>query len=96
MLFNTRVLKFWVMETINIYDLLHLLSLIKIRPNMICGGGGWFGIWTYTSQYGFFPFFLSKRMEKGSQAKTKLRGKKHTVVVIHLFVSFSFFRWSFN
>jgi hypothetical protein len=34
MLFNTRVLEFWVMEAIKIYDFLHLLSLIKIRPNM--------------------------------------------------------------
>jgi hypothetical protein len=37
---NTRVLEFWVMETTNIYDYLHLLSLIKIRPNMDWGGGG--------------------------------------------------------
>jgi hypothetical protein len=35
---NTRVLEFWVMETTNIYDFLHLLSLIKIIPNMDCGG----------------------------------------------------------
>ncbi len=34
MLFNIRVLEFWVMETTNIYDFLHLLSLIKIIPNM--------------------------------------------------------------
>jgi len=27
------------METTNIYDYLHLLSLIKIRPNMDWGGG---------------------------------------------------------
>jgi len=39
MLFNTRVLEFWVMETTNIYDFLHLLSLIKIKPNMDLGGG---------------------------------------------------------
>jgi len=38
MLFNTKVLEFWVMETTNIYDFLQLLSLIKIRPNMDFGG----------------------------------------------------------
>jgi hypothetical protein len=38
MLFNTKVLEIWVMEIMNIYDFLHLLSLIKIRPNMDFGG----------------------------------------------------------
>jgi hypothetical protein len=38
MLFHTRVLEFWVVEITNIYDFLHLLSLIKIRPNIIFGG----------------------------------------------------------
>jgi hypothetical protein len=32
------VLKFWVMETTNIYDFFHLLGLSKIRPNMNFGG----------------------------------------------------------
>jgi hypothetical protein len=45
---STRVLQFWVMETTNITDFLHLLSLIKIRPNMDLGGG--FGICTYMPQ----------------------------------------------
>jgi hypothetical protein len=35
---STTVLKFWVMETTNIYDILHLLSLITIRHNMIFWG----------------------------------------------------------
>jgi hypothetical protein len=36
-MFNTRVLEFWVLEITNIYDFLHLLSLIKVRPNMDFG-----------------------------------------------------------
>jgi len=55
MLFTIRVLEFWVMETTNIYDFLHLLSLIKIKPNMDFGGG--FGICTYVSQYIYFLNF---------------------------------------
>jgi len=43
------------METTNIYDFLHLLSLIKIKPNMDFGGG--FGICTYVSQYIYFLNF---------------------------------------
>jgi len=35
---NTRVFKFWVMEITNIYDLLHLFNLIKIRLNLEFGG----------------------------------------------------------
>ncbi len=31
---SIRVLEFWVMETTYIYDFLHLLSLITIKPNM--------------------------------------------------------------
>jgi hypothetical protein len=38
MLFSIRFLKFWIMEKINIYDFLHFLSLIKIKPNMDFGG----------------------------------------------------------
>jgi hypothetical protein len=90
MLFSIRVLEFWVMETINIYDFLHLLSF-----NMAFGGG--FGICTYMSQYIlFFYFFLSKRLGKGLEAKTKLKGKRHILASIHLFVSFSFFKLGFN
>jgi hypothetical protein len=37
MLFSTSVLEFWNMEKTNIYDFLHLLSLIKIKPNMDFG-----------------------------------------------------------
>jgi hypothetical protein len=29
------------------------------------------------------PFFLSKRVEKGSQAKTKASSKKHIMASIH-------------
>jgi hypothetical protein len=35
---SIRVLEFWVMETTNIYDFLHLLSLITMKPNMDFGG----------------------------------------------------------
>jgi hypothetical protein len=59
MLFNTKVLEFWDMETTNIYDFLHFLSLIKIRPNMDFGAG--FGICTYMPQYTFFFLFFSQR-----------------------------------
>jgi len=64
MLFNTRVLKFWVMETINIYDLLHLLSLIKIRPNMICGGGGDLAFAHIRHNTVFFLFFSQREWRK--------------------------------
>jgi hypothetical protein len=66
------------MKITNIYDFLHLLSLIKIRPNMDFVGGGGIG-------HNTFSFFPSKRMEKGSQTKTKIKGKKHIVASI-LFV----------
>jgi len=58
---STRVLEFWVMEIINIYDFLYLLRLIKIRSNMDLGGGC--GICTYMPQY-FSFFFLKKSGEK--------------------------------
>ncbi len=50
------------MEITNIYDFLHLLNLIKIRPGMDGGGrGGWgFGICTYMPQYILFYFFSKK------------------------------------
>jgi len=34
MFFNAKVLEFKVMDTTNIYEFLHLLVLIKIKPNM--------------------------------------------------------------
>jgi hypothetical protein len=83
------------METINIYDFLHLLNLIKIRHNMDFGGGIWH-LHIYATIHFFFLLFLSKRMEKGSQAKTKVRGMKHNVGFIHFFYSFSFFKLRFN
>jgi hypothetical protein len=36
-------------------------------------------------QYKKIPLFLSKKVEKGSQAKIKARGKKHTVTSIKNF-----------
>jgi hypothetical protein len=45
------------METIHIYEFLHLLSLIKIRPNMDFGGNLAFAKKKKS---------LLKRMEKGS------------------------------
>jgi len=72
MLFNTRVLEFWVMETTNIYDFLHLLSLIKIKPNMDLGGG--VGICTYMTQYFFFSFFSLK--ESGKRLTSKNQTKR--------------------
>ncbi len=38
MLFSARVLEFNVMDTMKIYEFLHLLILIKIKPNMDFGG----------------------------------------------------------
>jgi hypothetical protein len=35
---NTRVFEFWIMEITNIYDLLHLFNLIRIRLNLEFGG----------------------------------------------------------
>jgi hypothetical protein len=46
------------------------------------------GIWhlhIYVTILFLFSFFLAKRVENGSQAKTKVKGKKHNVVSIHLF-----------
>jgi hypothetical protein len=64
MLFSIRVLEFWVIETTNIYDFLHLLSLIKIKPNMDFGGNLAFAHICYNT---FFKFlFLSKRVRKDS------------------------------
>jgi hypothetical protein len=59
--------------------------------------GGGFGICTYMPKYVFFSLFFSqKRVEKGSQAMTKLKGKRDIVSSIHLFVSFRFFKLGFN
>jgi len=72
------------MGTTNIYDFLHLLSLIEIRPIMHFGGDLAFAHICHNTF--FFPsLFLSKRMEKGSQTKTKVRGKKHIMASIHVF-----------
>jgi hypothetical protein len=65
MLLNTKVLEFWVMETTNIYDFLHLLSLIKIRPNMDFGENLAFAHICHKT-HSFFFLFLSRRVEKGS------------------------------
>jgi hypothetical protein len=77
------------METTNIYDFLHLLSLIKIRSNMDFGGDLAFAHICHNTF--FFSFFFSKRVQIGSQAKTKVISKRHTMASIHLFVS-SFFQ----
>jgi hypothetical protein len=69
------------METTNIYDFFHLLGLSKIRPNMNFGGDLAFAHICHNT----FFLALSKRMEKCSQAKIKVRGKKHTMPSIHLF-----------
>jgi hypothetical protein len=63
MLFSNRVLEFWVMETTNIYDFLHLLSLIKIEPNMNFGRDLAFAHICHNTY--FVSSFSLKRMEKG-------------------------------
>jgi hypothetical protein len=63
------------MEIINIYDFLHLLSLSKTKPNMDFGGDLAFAHICHNIK----KKILSKRMEKGSQAKTKVSGKKHSM-----------------
>jgi hypothetical protein len=79
------------METTSIYDFLHLLSLIRIKPNMDFGGDLAFVHICHNTF--FFPsFFLSKRVEKGSQTKTKVRGKKQTVASIHFIFFILFFQ----
>ncbi len=84
----TKVLEFWVMETTNIYDFLQFLNLIKIKSNTDFGGALAF---THICHNTFlFLFLFSKRVGKGSQPKTKVRGKKHTMASINLFVSFNF------
>ncbi len=51
------------METTNIYDFLHLLSLIKIEPNMNFGRDLAFAHICHNTY--FFPSFSLKRVEKG-------------------------------
>jgi hypothetical protein len=67
MLFKTRVSKFWVMKTTNTYDFLHILSLIKIRPNM----NFWreFDIFTYMSKYIFFLKFSQREWRKAYEQR---------------------------
>jgi hypothetical protein len=61
MLFSTRVLKFWIMDKTNVYDFLHFLSLIKIKPNMGFGGKlALVDIWHKTHS------FYVKEVENGS------------------------------
>ncbi len=67
--FNTKVLKFWVMEITNIYDFLQLLNLIRIRPNMDFGGE--FNICTYMLQYIFFLFLSQRIWRKAHKQKPK-------------------------
>jgi hypothetical protein len=80
------------METTNIYDFLHFFNLIRIKPNMDFGGG-WGGGRFCTIH--FVPFVLSLRVEKGSQANTKVKCKKGVVACI-LFFSFNVFKLGFN
>jgi len=84
---SIRVLEFWVMETTYIYDFLHLLSLITIKPNMDFLADLAFAHICHNT---FKFFFFSKRVEKGSQAKTKVRSKKHTMASIHLIFQIRF------
>jgi hypothetical protein len=50
------------MQTTNIYDFLHLLSLIKIRPNMDFGGDLAFAHICHNTF--FFLFFFKESREK--------------------------------
>jgi len=87
------VLDFWIMETINIYEFLHHLNIIKIRPYMNFGGDL---ALAHICHNTFFFIFFSKKVETCSQAKTKIKSKKHIVVFIPLFFSFSIFKLGFN
>jgi hypothetical protein len=87
---NSKVLEFWVMEITSIYDFLHLLNLIKNRPNMDWGGGG-FGICTYMPQYYyFFPF---KESGERLTNKTEVRCKKHIMAFILFYFQLIFLIW---
>ncbi len=57
MLFSTKVLRFWIMEKTNIFNVLHILSLIKIKPNMDFGGNlAFVDIWHKTHSFFFFYY----------------------------------------
>jgi hypothetical protein len=51
------------MEIINIYDFLHLLSIIKIKPNMDFGGDLAFAYICDNTLF-FFLFFLKESGER--------------------------------
>jgi hypothetical protein len=59
------------MEITNIYDFFHLLSLIKIRPNMDFGGIGNLHIYANTF---FFSFFSLK--DSGERRISKDQSKR--------------------
>jgi hypothetical protein len=82
---STRVLEFWVMEIINIYDFLYLLRLIKIRSNMDFGGGDVEFAHICHNIYIYIYIFFLKRVEKSLEVETKVRHKKHTMASIHFF-----------
>ncbi len=63
MLFNIKVLEFWVMETTNVYDFFHLLTLIKITPNMDFGENLSFAHICYKT-HSFFFFFSQGKWRK--------------------------------
>jgi hypothetical protein len=85
MLFSTKVLEFWIMETINIYDFLHLLSLIKIRHNMNFGEILAFAHICHKTLF----FFFQGEWKNTHVDKLKQIGERHTMTSIHLFVSLS-------
>ncbi len=64
-LFSTKVLEFWVMETTKIYDFLHLLNLIKIRPNMDFGGN-----LAFAHMYVTIHFSISFSLKESEQRLT--------------------------
>ncbi len=69
---SIRLLEFWVMETTNIYDFLHLLSLITIKPNMDFWGDFAFA---HTCHNTFFIFYFSLK-ENGERLTSKDQSKK--------------------
>jgi hypothetical protein len=73
---NTRVLEFWVVKITNIYDFLHLLSLIKIRPNMDFGGQIWH-LHIYATIHFFFSLFLKESGERVTSIDQSKREKTH-------------------
>ncbi len=67
-LFSTSVLEFWAMETTNIYNFLHLLNLIKIKPNMDFEGNLAFAHIHVTIQFSF-SFSLKESEERLTSKK---------------------------